>query len=248
MKRDKRRVAFLVSLAVVLLLFGWLTLVVYRALQKVGGTPQDFKAFIENFGVSGWLVGFFLQCLQVFVALIPGELVEIGLGAAFGAVGGTLLCLAGVAAASSLVFFVVKKYGVRFVELFFEREKIDQLAFINSEKKLDAVVFLLFFIPGTPKDLLTYFVGLTRMRLPRFLCVSLLARIPSVVSSTVGGNLLAEKNYFFATILFVVTGGVSLLGMLLYNRFVKYKSFTRITKKTERVLRLFLKICSIPLK
>lgn len=231
MKTDKRRVVSLVSLAVVVALFCWLTVVLYRALQKIGGTPEDFKTFIDGFGVTGWLVGFGLQCLQVFVALIPGELVEIGLGAAFGAVGGTLLCMAGVALASSLVFLIVRKYGIRFVELFFDRGKIDGLKFINSEKKLDAVIFLLFFIPGTPKDLLTYFAGLTRISLPRFLCISLLARIPSVVSSTVGGTLLAEKNYLSAAVLFAVTGGVSLLGFFAYRLIVKRKNFTDSSEK-----------------
>ncbi len=225
-KDKRRRIVWLVSLVAVVALFAWLTVVLYRALQKIGGTPEDFKTFINGFGVMGWLVGFGIQCLQVFVALIPGELVEIGLGAAFGAVGGTLLCMAGIAAASSVVFLLVKKYGVRFLELFFEQKKVDDLKFINSEKKLNTVIFLLFFIPGTPKDLLTYFVGLTRMSLPRFLYISLLARIPSVVSSTVGGNLLADKNYVWAIVLFAVTGGMSLLGFVVYNLIVKRKNFT----------------------
>ncbi len=225
-KGKRRRIVFLISLAAVVAVFAWLTVVLYRALQKVGGTPEDFKTFIDGFGVAGWLVGFGIQCLQVFVALIPGELVEIGLGAAFGAVGGTLLCMAGVAATSTVVFLLVRKCGVRFLELFFERKKIDSLKFINSGKKLDTVIFLLFFIPGTPKDLLTYFAGLTRISLPRFLCVSLLARIPSVVSSTIGGNLLADKSYAAALALFAVTGGVSMLGFWLYNLIVKRKSFT----------------------
>ncbi len=225
-KDKRRRIVSLISLIVVVALFAWLTVVLYRALQKIGGTPEDFKMFINGFGVAGWLIGFCIQCLQVFVALIPGELVEIGLGAAFGAVGGTLLCMAGIAAASSAVFLLVRKYGVRFLELFFEREKIDNLKFINSEKKLDTVIFLLFFIPGTPKDLLTYFVGLTRISLPRFLCISLLARIPSVVSSTVGGDLLASKDYVSAIVLFAVTGGVSLLGFFVYSFIVKRKNLT----------------------
>jgi len=244
--QGRRLAVTLISLCVALLLVGWLTVVLYRELQKIGSTPEDFKAFIDTFGVVGWLVGFGIQCAQVFIALIPGELVEVGLGYAFGAVGGTLLCMAGVAAASSVVFLAVKRYGVRLVELFFDREKIDSLRFINSEKKLDTVVFLLFFIPGTPKDLLTYFVGLTRMPLSRFLCISLLARIPSVVSSTIGGNLLVEENYLAAVILFAVTGAVSLLGMLIYNTIVKRKRFTDVPKSAKRVVELFLKICAIP--
>lgn len=216
-----RRTVAVCSLVIILLLIGALTWVLYRKLATIGSTPENFKAFIDTFGVSGWLVALGIQILQVVIALIPGEPVEIGIGCAFGAVKGTVLCLLGVAIASTLVFLLTKRFGVRLLELFFSREKIDSLRFINSEKKLKRTVFLLFFIPGTPKDLLTYFVGLTRIKLSHFLIISLIARIPSVVSSVVGGNFLSNRNYAAAAILFAVTGSVSLLGMLAYDAIVK---------------------------
>ena len=219
----RRRIVTAVSLCVVVLLTGWLTIVLARQLRQIGSTPEDFKTFIDSFGFAGVLVGLGIQVLQVIVALIPGEVVEIGLGGAFGAVEGTIICMLGVAIASSLVFLAVKRFGIRLVELFFPREKIDGLRFINSEQKLKRTVFLLFFIPGTPKDLLTYFVGLTRMKLSEFLAISLIARIPSVVSSTIGGNLIGERDYVSAAVLFAVTGAVSLLGIFLYELIVKRK-------------------------
>ena len=54
------------------------------------------------------------------------------------------------------------------------------------------LTFVLMTIPGTPKDLLTYFVGLTDMKLGTFLLISLVGRLPSVLSSTVGGHLLDQ--------------------------------------------------------
>jgi uncharacterized membrane protein YdjX (TVP38/TMEM64 family) len=162
-----------------------------------------------------------LQFLQVFIALIPGELIETAAGYAFGPVVGTLLCYAGVAAASSVIFLLTRRFGVRLVEIFVPREKINQLRFINTPKKRDGLIFLLFFIPGTPKDLLTYFVGLTDIKLSAFLILSLVARIPSVLSSTFGGHLLGEGQYWGAVALYGITGAVSLLGLMLYNRIVK---------------------------
>lgn len=219
-----RRVVTVLSLCVIAALFCLLTWVLARQLKRIGGTPEDFKSFIDSFGFVGFLVAFGIQFLQVVVALIPGEIVEIGLGSAFGAVQGTLLCMIGIATASTIVFLATRRFGVKLVELFFSREKIDSLRFINSEKKLKRTVFILFFIPGTPKDLLTYFVGLTRMKLSEFLAISLIARIPSVISSTIGGNLLSEKDYVSAIVLFAVTGVVSLLGMVLYDLILKRKA------------------------
>ncbi len=222
--QKRRRILAIISLAVLTALLAWLTYWLTKHFLVFQNSPEEFKAFVESYGWTGRFVALGIQMLQVIVSLIPGELVEVGIGYTFGAIEGTLLCMFGVALASALVFLLVKRLGVRLVEIFISREKIDQLRFINSEKKLKRLIFILFFIPGTPKDLLTYFVGLTRIRLHEFLVISLIARIPSLVSSTIGGNLIQRESYGQAALLFAVTGIVSLVGMLLYNRIVNYRN------------------------
>ncbi len=213
----RRRILAVCSLVVVLAFFTWLTVFLWKRFAALGDDPEEFKAFVDGYGWKGWLVALGIQMVQVVVSFIPGEVIEVGIGYAFGALEGTLLCLLGVGLASAPVFLLVKSLGVKAVELFVSRDKIDSLRFINSEKRLKRLVFLLYFIPGTPKDLFTYFVGLTRIRLHEFLIISLIARIPSVVSSTIGGNLIQKGDYVSAILLFVITGAVSLGGMLLYN-------------------------------
>ncbi len=222
--QKRRRVIALCSLIIVAALFGWLTYFFTKHFLVFDKSPEEFKAFVESYGWTGRFVALGIQVLQVVVSLIPGELVEVGIGYTFGAVEGTLLCMAGIAVASSLVFVLVKRLGIRLVELFISRDKIDALRFINSEKKLKRLIFILFFIPGTPKDLLTYFVGLTRIKLHEFLILSLIARIPSLVSSTVGGNLIQQESYLGAVWVFLITGAVSLLGIFLYNRIVSFRN------------------------
>ena len=90
---------------------------------------------------------------------------------------------------------------------------------INNPLRLQKIAFILYFVPGTPKDLFTYFFGLTPMRYSEFMTVSLLARIPSVISSTIGGNLIASGKYIAAVVLFLVTGIVSSCGWLWYNSY-----------------------------
>ncbi len=228
--QKRRRVLAILSLVALTALLGWLTYWLSKHFLTFQDSPEAFKAFVESYGWTGRFVALGIQILQVIVSLIPGELVEVGIGYSFGAIEGTLICLAGVAIASSLVFLLVKRLGIRLVELFISREKIDQLRFINSEKKLKRLVFILFFIPGTPKDLLTYFVGLTRIKLHEFLIITLIARIPSLASSTIGGNLIQREAYGQAALLFAVTGIISLGGMLIYNRIVNYRN----RKKEER--------------
>lgn len=217
----KKRILALLSVIIALGVFVFLTYYLAVKFWRIGSSAEEFKLYIDSFGNKGRFAALGIQTLQVVIALLPGELIEIGVGYAFGAVEGTILCLLGVAAGSAIIFLLTKKLGVRLVELFVSTQKINDLRFINSEKKLHRLIFILFFIPGTPKDLLTYFVGLTRMKLHEFLIISSIARLPSVLSSTIGGDLIGDARYAEAVLLFTVTGLVSLCGIGLYNWIVK---------------------------
>lgn len=217
----KRKLLAGISISVVLLLMVLLTLFVCRWLNSF--SQEDFREHVRSFGVLAPLVMLALQILQVFIALIPGEIVESAAGYVLGPWLGTAVCYAGIAFASALIFVLTRRYGVKLVEVFVSREKIKQLRFLNTEQKRNALIFLLFFIPGTPKDLLTYFVGLTDIRLRTFLLLSMAARIPSVITSTFGGHLLGQERYIGAVILYGITGTLSLLGMVCYNAYLKKK-------------------------
>lgn len=208
-----------ISAALVIVFVLLLTWFVWKWLASF--SQEGLREYIRSFGAAGWLVFLVLQILQVFIALIPGELLESAAGFVFGPVFGTVLCYAGIAIASVLVFLLTRKFGIKLVEVFVSRERINALRFLNSAKKRNLVIFLAFFIPGTPKDILTYFAGLTEIKLGAFLAISLIARIPSVVTSTFGGHLIGEKDYVSAVVVYAITGVISLLGMLGYNRWMK---------------------------
>ena len=217
----RRKLLAGVSIVVVAALVILLTLFVWNWLRSF--SQDDFRDYIQSFGALGPLMLLGLQFLQVFIALIPGELLETAAGYAFGPWLGTAICYVGVGLASALIFRLTRRYGVRLVEVFVSRERINELRFLNTERKRNNLIFLLYFIPGTPKDLLTYFVGLTDIRLSHFLVLSMIARIPSVISSTFGGHLLGEERYGGAALLYGITGLISAVGLLGYNIYFKKK-------------------------
>ena len=217
----RRKILAGISLAVVVLLVAIVTLFVSRWLSSF--SREDFRDYVRSFGALAPAVMLGLQILQVFIALIPGELVESAAGFILGPWLGTLVCYLGIALASALILTLTRRYGVKLVEVFISREKINELRFLSTEQKRNALIFLLFFIPGTPKDLLTYFVGLTDIKLGTFLLLSMVARIPSVLTSTFGGHLLGEERYIGAVILYGITGLLSLFGMVGYNRYLTKK-------------------------
>ena len=226
MSQYKRKRKWLagISIAVVMLLVVCVTLFVSRWLRSF--SQEDFREYVRSFGALGPVVMLGLQILQVFIALIPGEIVESAAGFVLGPWRGTAVCYLGICLASTLIFTLTRRYGVKWVEVFVSREKINELRFLNTEQKRNNLIFLLFFIPGTPKDLLTYFVGLTDIRLQTFLLLSMVARIPSVITSTFGGHLLGEERYGGAILLYGITGLVSAIGLLGYNMYLKKKQIT----------------------
>lgn len=218
-KQDlNKKVLGLLAVAVFILFsvaVGWF---IGRPMIKLVGEPEQFRAWVDGHGIWGRIIFIGMMMLQVICALIPGEPFEIGAGYAFGAVEGTLLCLAGITLGSLVVFLFVRRFGVRFVEVFFTREKIDSVRFLQNTKRLELLVFIVNAIPGTPKDLLSYFVALTKIRLSSWMLIVVVSRIPSVVTSTVGGSALGMENYVFAIVTFAVTLVVSGIGVLIYNR------------------------------
>lgn len=217
----------IISVLVLVLFLGFSALVAYfigKPMISLVSEPEKFRAWVESRGNWGRLIFIGMMVFQVLIALVPGEPLEIGAGYAFGAVEGTILCVIGVTVGSLLVFGLVRRFGMRLVEVFFDTGKIKKLKFLQNEKRLDLITFLVFFLPGTPKDLLTYFVGVTDIKLSKFILIVSVARLPSIITSTVGGSALGIGKYELAVIVFGVTIAASLLGLFIYNRICKHRA------------------------
>lgn len=206
--------AFVVFVLMIVLIGWFIGVPVLRFARE----PEHFRAWVEQSGVLGPLAYMGMVIVQIIVALIPGEALEIAGGYAFGALEGTLLCLAAATVGSLIVFSLVRRFGVRLVEVFFSLEKLRSLRFLQSSRRRDVLFLLIFMIPGTPKDLLCYFAGLTDIKFPVWLLICSLGRIPSIITSTVGGNALGTEKYLFAVIVFALAFAISGAGLFAYNR------------------------------
>lgn len=209
---------YLFAIIVALIFIGAVGYLVGKPMVEFVREPERFRAWVDSSGFVSRVVFVGMVVFQLIIALIPGEPLEMGAGYAFGAWEGTILCIIGCVIGSALVFLFVRRFGVKLVEVFFPREKIRSLRFLQDSRRLNLLTFIVFFIPGTPKDLLSYFIGLTDMKLGTWLCITAVARIPSIVTSTVTGDALGLKDYQFALIAFGVTLALSLAGILVYRR------------------------------
>ena len=142
--------------------------------------PEKFRMWVDSHGLWSQVAYVGMTLLQVLVAVIPGEPLEISGGYAFGAVQGTVLCMLGAFLGSVAVFAFVRRFGRELVEVFFPKEKID-------------------------------------LSWGKWLLICSLGRVPSIITSTVGGNALGGKNYLFAILVFAGTLAVSAIGLLIYR-------------------------------
>lgn len=221
MSLKHKRILALAAVFLYLILCALLFLYAAKPFFSMLDEPGQFRNWAASHGFLGPAVFFVMTVLQVFVAVIPGEPLEIAAGYTFGWLGGTLLCVTGIALGQAMVFLLIRKYGTRVLELFISREKLDSVRFIRQAGNSFRLLFVLFFIPGTPKDILAYCAGLLPMDLKSFLILTTAARLPSVVSSAVGGSALGEGNYLFAAVVFIVTAALSIGGLLLYSKIRK---------------------------
>ena len=221
--RRKKQIA-IISIAAVVAIFIAAFWFVGRPLVKFVSEPERFRAWVNSGGIWGRIAFIGMIVLQTVIPIIPGEPMEIGAGYAFGTVEGPLLCMLGAVIGGAIVFAFVRKFGIKAVEVFFPKEKIESIGFLKDTKRLSLLVFIVFFIPGTPKDMLAYCVGLTNMKFTVWLAISGIARIPSIITSTIGGDALGMGNHTFAIAVFAFTILLSAIGIYIYRKISKAKT------------------------
>ena len=171
-------VAFIVLIAVIVAL-AWPYI---TDVFSEGGVDRLVER-VQNAGPAGVLILLGMQFLQIVVAFIPGEVVQLAAGLMYGPWLGTLFILIGCVISSTVIYQLVHKLGAPFVQGMVSTEHLERFKKFEETGKLDIIVFVLFLIPGMPKDVFTYLVPLTDMDYKRFIVLTTIGRIPGVLGS-----------------------------------------------------------------
>ena len=189
-----------------------------KSLIELIKNTDRFKAWIEGFGIWGLIVFIVLRVVQTVFKFIPTEPIEIGAGLVWGWFGGLVFCLLGNILGSVVIVLMTRRLGTRILRLFRLENKLQSMRFLQDREKRNRLLFIFYLVPGTPKDSMTYFVGLTDMKMAEFLILSSIARIPAIVSSTICGAYLGANNFKVAAVVFVVTALLSIPGAIVYKK------------------------------
>lgn len=220
-------VMWLIAIALVVMTV-WFVAHFWRYFSSFGDerSRDALKDAILEYRPFDMLILLAIQIVQVVIAIIPGGPIEVVAGLIYGTFGGAALVLAGTILGSMSVFSLVRFFGHKLVERVFASEKLSKFKFLSDTKRLEIIIFILFFIPGLPKDMLTYIAPLTKIKQRDFLIITTIARIPAVVSSTYIGSALDDGKFLNSVIMLTVIGVLGILGILLHNKWLDKKGKT----------------------
>lgn len=217
----KKRVAAVIGAAALVVFFVLFYLFVGIKIADFVNDPQGFKEWIEGFDEGSIAIFVLLRVIMTVFRVIPGGPLQFASGCAFGTWGGLLWCMVGSLIGTLIIFFLGKRYGTKLVGLFVSPEKMQSAALLKDRKKRNMWLFLMNFIPGTPKDIFTWVAALADGGSLTSMFVILTARIPSVLVSTWCGAQLMEENYLLSGIVFGVLLSVGIVCSLVYKKVTK---------------------------
>jgi len=187
--------------------------------------PKRLKIFIASFGPFAAVVFVIIQVLQVVVAPVPGEVTGFVGGFLFGNIMGVILSTIGLAIGSLIAFGIARKFGLRFVERVVKKEYIDKFNNFITHKGMN-ITFVLFLVPGFPKDSLCYLLGLTHMRIIDLIFMNVFGRLPGTLMLTLQGNALRNGRYQQFFWLLIIS--IALIAILYFTRNYIIQSFGNV--------------------
>lgn len=183
---------------------------------------ENVNAYFEEYKTASVFVYISAQIIQIVICIIPGQWLQLAAGYMYGFWLGYLFSLAGAAIGTVLTYYLAKLLGHDAMHLIFGEAKIrENIARLNSKRAI-IVVFLIFLIPGVPKDLFNYAAGISEMKLKPFLIVSLIGRSPGMMGSLLIGRQIESGYYTSAIVIAVIAVALCIIGVIMRKRLTKY--------------------------
>ena len=222
-QNKKRKIVLKITVIILSILAVALVCYAFFPLLKNINTEEgrlSFKTKVNSMGVKGFLLLYLLETVQILFVVIPGEPIELLYGMCYGSIKGAIYLTITVFLNTIIVYYIVKKFGRKVLDFFFSEEKIkkfEQKEIFNREDKIEHILTLLFFLPGTPKDMLLYIGAFLPISKWKFICISTFARFPSVITSTIAGSGITNNNLKVTIVTYIITGMIALI-ITLFDR------------------------------
>lgn len=190
--------AILIVVPLVLYLLYKDTLFNKSYLSNISNKLDDFKGF-------AFIPLILLQIIQIVICIIPGQPIQFASSYLYGVLGGFLISLVGAFIGTVITYYLAKFLGNDALHVIFGEEKVKSYVRKLNSSRAYVIIFLLYLIPGIPKDVTSYIAGISNIRLRPFIFLSILGRSPGVLESLLFGTFLAHRNYFGIAMLIIAS-------------------------------------------
>ena len=206
-ENTRRLIISIVKLLVLLTIVAGIPLYIYfghNELLTRFKNVEDVVAFLERHETEAIPIYLGLQVLQIVISVLPGQVFQIAAGFMYPFWLALLLAMTGALLGTAITFSLAKLLGRDFLHLFFGEEKMSYYIERLNSRRAYTIVFLLYLIPGIPKDVVSYAAGASEMRFKPFLILSAIGRLPGMAGSLLMGNLLEGEHYVGLGIVVVI--------------------------------------------
>ena len=184
---------------------------VFRSVETI----QNFFEAHKSESVLIYLGG---QILQVVIAAIPGQAFQLAAGYFFGFFQGLLWSVVGVILGTIVTFFLARILGRDAMYLIFGEKKLQSFIDKLNSKRAYLLVFIIYLIPGIPKDLFNYAAGVSEINFKAFLILSSLGRIPGMMGSLIIGLMVRNGDYTALIIIGIAAAVIVVVAFIFRKR------------------------------
>lgn len=185
----------------------------YHKYMYVLRNPKQLKDLIMSYGKYGVFIFLILQVLQVVAFFIPGEFVQVAAGYIYGSFLGSILSILGITVGSIIAYMISMVCGKPLVDKIASKKELKFFRRILNLGNINSVVFLVYLIPGIPKDILSYICGISSISLKKFIIYSTLGRLPGIIISSYFGAKIYSENKIILIIIAISMGLLFFIGI-----------------------------------
>ncbi|WP_324824061.1 TVP38/TMEM64 family protein [Sinanaerobacter sp. ZZT-01] len=230
MQRDKRKRQFqiffsIVKLTLLLVIALGIPFILYFWFPDILNrfhTQEELNAFLSEYHTFGMFLYIGLQILQIVICIIPGQMMQFAAGYVYYFWIGFFLSMIGIGLGTVITFYLARILGKNAMHVLFGEKKINHFIEMLNSKRAYMVIFILYLIPGFPKDLITYAAGVSEIKLKPYLVLSLVGRTPALMATIMIGAMTRTGSYMNVILLCIAVAFVTLICFIHRKKFIGF--------------------------
>ena len=221
----KNKILATLKFAVLILIVAGVPLYIYlfqRDLITDFDSLEEVIAFLREYKQYSVAVYLAAEILQIMIFILPGQVFQFAAGYLFGFLPGLFYTFIGAVLGTTITFYIARLLGSDAVHMMLGDEKSEHYMELLSSKKAYLITFLLYLIPGLPKDAVCYAAGISGIRFIPFLILSVTGRMPAMAGSIIFGAMYMKKDYAGMAVVAAVVGVICLICIIRRKQLLSY--------------------------